>query len=84
MAETFIVWDSRNGRVLPAVGPGDKPVPGDTHIGYTAADASNMANELNQMVLRNTMPALSVTAQVKGPFYIRPAKMRHRCEGRCS
>ena len=74
-----IVWDARNGHVIPAVGTGDDPA----DCVFTEANAEETARQLNQMVLRNTMPALvGIVKDVKGPFYARPASMRAMLDGR--
>lgn len=78
-SEGYIVWDARNGRVIPAIGAGDVP----EDCVYTKASAEETARQLNRMVLRNTMPALAHMAKdVKGPFYARPASMRRKLEGK--
>lgn len=78
----FIVWDARNGRVQPAIGAGEKA----SDRVYTEADAYKLAAALNAYVLVNTNRALAEQvaagkAEVKGPFYARPASKRGSLEG---
>lgn len=75
----YIVWDARNGHVIPAIGVGDDPA----NCVYTKSGAEAMAKQLNDYVLRNTLPALvGVIKSSEGPFYARPASMRDKLEGR--
>lgn len=75
----WIVWDCRNGRVIPAIGLGDKP---EDRV-YTEAAARQGAEQLNRYVLRNTSPVLNKLAvHVEGPFYARPASKRRKLEGK--
>lgn len=57
MQNDYQIWDARNGNVQ---GP------------YTQADAEKLADDLNHMVVRNTMPFLyTKDMKVTGPFYPR-------------
>jgi hypothetical protein len=74
----FIVRDDRNGRVLPAVGPGDDP----DECFFSRKDAEEMAKKLNDYVLRNKASMSIKESDLIGPFFVHPASMRKRLEGR--
>lgn len=79
----WIVWDSRNGNVTPAIGLGDNA----SECIYTEENAIKAAVQLNCYVLRNTNPAMAALvasgkAELKGPFYVHPVAKRGMLEGR--
>lgn len=75
--EGYIVWDARNGNVIPAIGAGDDPA----DCVYTKSAADEMATWLNAMVHRNSGLA-GIFGKVEGPFWVRTAALRSQLEGR--
>lgn len=78
-SDKYIVWDSRNGNVQPALDSWEGPE--DAYYSRTAAEG--VAAQLNRYVLKNTMPAFAdMAVKVEGPFYARHASLRKQLEGR--
>ena len=81
----YIVWDTRNGHVIPAVGMGEKP----TERVYDREAAIKTVVALNCFVLKNTdITAAKLVAageaDLVGPFVMRPAEQRKKLTGKVS